>query len=133
MIEYLLDSDALIVLSTGRDQRHEGVWRWSQGKQLASCPITEGALTRYLIRLKESPEAAIDTLKAFHETDSHHFVPDSLPYSLANMSSVLGHKQVTDAYLVSLAKSLNVRLATLDEGLAQLYPNDAELINWRAF
>jgi len=43
---------------------------------------------------------------------------------------VLGHRQVTDAYLVALARRRGpqARLATLDDGLAQLYPATATLI-----
>ena len=41
---------------------------------------------------------------------------------------MIGHKQVTDAYLVALAKSNNVRLASFDRGLAALRPDLVGLV-----
>jgi len=48
--------------------------------------------------------------------------------SSINWRGVLGHRQVTDAYLAGLARKQKGRLATLDEGLAALHEDVAELI-----
>ena len=37
-----------------------------------------------------------------------------------HLAGVIGHRQVTDAYLVALARHHHGRLATLDKGLATL-------------
>jgi hypothetical protein len=39
-----------------------------------------------------------------------------------------GHRQVTDAWLVELARRNAGKVATLDQGLVATYPNDAVLI-----
>jgi predicted nucleic acid-binding protein len=43
-------------------------------------------------------------------------------------SGVIGHRQVTDAYLAALARQRGGRLATFDAGLAQLHPDVAQLV-----
>jgi predicted nucleic acid-binding protein len=44
------------------------------------------------------------------------------------MDGVIGHRQVTDAYLAQLARQHNARLATFDAGLAALHSDVADLI-----
>jgi predicted nucleic acid-binding protein len=134
MTKYLLDSDAMIALNSDTDNRRSGVDRWTADKQVSSCPITEGALARHIMRQAKGKSSAVkERLKAFHEGENHHFVSDSLPYTDADLSRIIGHNQVTDAYLVSLAKNLKMKLATLDQALATLYPETAVLIPWQDF
>jgi predicted nucleic acid-binding protein len=56
------------------------------------------------------------------------FAADSLSYADADMDAVAGHRQVTDAYLVALAKHRGAKLATLDKALAALYPDEVVLV-----
>ena len=61
----------------------------------------------------------------------HEFWPDSLTLADAvkNIRPLVGHKQITDAYLIGLARSHNARLATLDRAaLALGGPSVVELI-----
>jgi hypothetical protein len=51
---------------------------------------------------------------------SHHFWPDSISVidALKNIEGWLtGHRQITDAYLLSLAVHHRGKLATLDQGI----------------
>jgi hypothetical protein len=41
---------------------------------------------------------------------------------------VIGHRQVTDAYLAQLVRGRGGRLATFDHGLAKLHDDIAELL-----
>lgn len=41
---------------------------------------------------------------------------------------VIGHRQVTDAYLAQLARAQGGKLATFDQGLAKLHHDVAELV-----
>ena len=59
---------------------------------------------------------------------SHEFWPDDIGYLDTNLSGVLGHRQVTDAYLAGLARHHRGRLATFDSGLAALHNDVAELV-----
>lgn len=69
-------------------------------------------------------------LSELMSAQSHQFWPDSLTYRDADMEEVLGYLQVTDAYLVSLARDhgLNARLATFDKALVQHYPQLTTLL-----
>jgi hypothetical protein len=60
---------------------------------------------------------------------NHVFWPDSLGYGDVGMQGVVGHRQVTDAYLAQLARTNGGRLATFDEGLAAVHGDLAELIS----
>jgi hypothetical protein len=62
--------------------------------------------------------AAKETLANITDLPRHRFWPDSLPYEDVRMQGVIGHRQVTDAYLAQLARTNGGRLATFDEGLA---------------
>lgn len=42
------------------------------------------------------------------------------------MAGVVGHRQVTDAYLAQLARARSARLATLDRGLCVAHPDVTE-------
>jgi predicted nucleic acid-binding protein len=44
------------------------------------------------------------------------------------MTGVIGHRQVTDAYLAHLARTRNGRLATFDQGLAKTHPDVVDLV-----
>ncbi len=56
------------------------------------------------------------------------FWPDGLGYGEASMYGVLGHRQVTDAYLAALTRAYSGRLATFDRGLAALHPDVTVLV-----
>ena len=58
----------------------------------------------------------------------HRFWPDSSPYDAGLLRGVIGHRQVTDAYLVGLAGHHGGRVATLDRGLAVLHGALVELL-----
>lgn len=59
----------------------------------------------------------------------HQFWSDSLEtFSIPEFSNIsfVGHRQVTDAYLIGLARHRKGKLVTLDQGLAALVADDAE-------
>ena len=65
----------------------------------------------------------------------HVFWPDDLAVNDLTSSSsnaLVGHRQVTQAYLIELTKRQKGRVATLDAGLADLLPQ-AERARYVAF
>lgn len=60
--------------------------------------------------------------------EGHQFWPDDLGYEGIDLGAVVGHRQVTDAYLAGLARARGSRLATPDRGLAAVHPDVAELV-----
>lgn len=66
---------------------------------------------------------------AVHALPGCEFWPDSVSYTASDLDRVRAHRQVTDAYLVSLAAGRpGATLATLDEGLVQSQPERTLLV-----
>jgi toxin-antitoxin system PIN domain toxin len=134
---YLLDSNVLIALAVAEHVHHGSAIRWlgtlapGQGRPvLALCPITEGALVRQLLR--DDPIAGIANamaiLRAIKAWPGCEFWGDGPSYVDIDWRGVIGHRQVTDAYLVGLAGSRNAWLASFDRGLAALRPDVVRLV-----
>ncbi|MCY3577609.1 MAG: VapC toxin family PIN domain ribonuclease [bacterium] len=126
----LLDGNVLVALTISEHVHHDQAWDWfdSRDDPFATCPITQGTLLRYLLRAGETTQAALGALHQIVELRQHVFWPDEIGYDLSMMSGVIGHRQVTDAYLVELASYFGGSLATLDKALAALHGHSVELI-----
>ena len=130
MTTYLLDANVLIALTVADHEHHERTSDWASGiTRFAVCPVVEGALVRFLVRVGESAVVAQQILRAVHSLSGCEFWPDSLSYAASDLGRVRGHRQVTDAYLVGLAATrADATLATLDEGLVQSQPERTLLV-----
>ncbi|MDR2347372.1 MAG: PIN domain-containing protein [Bifidobacteriaceae bacterium] len=126
----LLDAKVLIAMTTPAHLHHSLVVDWADrlNQPWATCPITEGALLRFAIREGADAAEALQLLASFDQDPNHQFWSDSLPYRQVSLAGVIGHRQVTDAYLAGLARHRGARLATLDAGLAAVHADVAELI-----
>ena len=79
---------------------------------------------RFLLRTEpDGARIAKDLIDDLLVRPNHEFWPDSVDYSQIHWGLLVGHQQVTDAYLVSLAASRGRNLVTLDQALAAIYPN----------
>ena len=126
---HLLNANALIALVIAEHEHHGRVTAWvTQVDKVALCPITEGAMVRYLIRVGETAATASQLLNTLRESPRVDFWPDSISYTEAALEHVTGHRQVTDAYLASLAASHQARLATLDVAMATALSATVDLI-----
>lgn len=67
-------------------------------------------------------------LRAAPALPGYEFWPDRLSYLDVALGRARGHRQVADAYLVSLAASRGGVLATLDQGLAAEFPEALLLV-----
>ena len=126
----LLDANVLIALGDAEHVHHEVVEDWFvRSPSFATCPVTQGALLRHSLRRGADLPEATEVLSSLTSSDRHEFWPDDLGYGDADLRGVVGHRQVTDAYLAALARARRGRLATLDRGLALLHPDVALLID----
>lgn len=126
----LLDGNVLVALTVQEHVHHEAVVDWFAGdtRQFATTPTTQGTLLRFLLRAGLDASEAIAVLDAVSRHERHAFWPDDAPYHAATLRGVVGHRQVTDAYLAARARDRGGRLATLDRGLAVAHHELAELI-----
>jgi len=126
----LLDGNVLIALATLDHEHHLSARRWFSGsnESFATCPITQGTLVRFLLRQGDDTTVAKRVMEGFMRNPRHAFWSDSISYHDVRMEGVVGHGQVTDAYLAQLARENGGRLATFDEGLAGLHKDVADLI-----
>lgn len=128
MSTYLLDANVAIALTVFEHEHHQRAMTWLRHVEaVALCPIVQGALVRYLVRVG-SADSAPRALTQVRELRKVEFWPDSLSYEDVPLSDLRGHRQVTDVYLAALAASHGGKLATLDAALAQLRPDDVVLI-----
>ncbi len=128
MTTYLLDANVLIALLVADHEFHDLANRWfATTGSVAVCPIVEGALVRTIVRAGARASTAIDALVALHAHATVQFWPDDVPYAEVGLRAVRGHKQVTDTYLVALARRHGGTLATFDRSLAADH-DGAELI-----
>lgn len=126
---YLLDANVLIALTVEEHEHHERSIAWAATlERFAVCPIVEAALVRFLLRLGESVATAADVVQRIRDLPSCEFWTDSISYGDVDLNYVVGHRQVTDAYLVGLARANSGALATLDEGLSRSIPGHTLLL-----
>lgn len=127
----LADGNVLIALVVAEHLHHDAAVAWFdlEEPRLATCPITEGTLLRFLLREGVDTGTAMAALETLRAQPWHEFWEDSIPYRVGDLRGVIGHRQVTDAYLVSLARSREDRVVTFDRGLHLLHPEHTVLLS----
>lgn len=133
----LLDVNVLIALAWPNHVHHEVAQSWFAGaprKAWATCPLTQLAFVRIssnpaIVAAAVSPREALRLMAEVTARPGHEFWPDALELTgVAEFSNIalVGHRQVTDAYLLGLARSRGGRLATFDRGVADLLTDPRE-------
>ncbi len=131
---HLLDANVLIALAWPQHVHHALAHRWFErtgSKAWATCPLTQLAFVRVssnpkIVQSAVTPRDAALLLERITALPNHRFWPDDVSALAAIKASgiaLIGHRQVTDAYLLALARAHEGRLATLDGGIAELEPN----------
>ncbi len=124
----LLDANVLIAASVIDHEHHRRARDWLGAvRRFATCPVTQGSLARYLVRVADT-EHAIEALKLIDVSSRHEFWPDDTPYDGGVLTGVVGHRQVTDAYLAASAARRGAQIATFDRKLALLRPASTLLV-----
>ncbi|MDT5031709.1 MAG: uncharacterized protein QOC94_1880 [Actinoplanes sp.] len=126
----LLDANVLIALLVDDHVHHEAAETWfaSSSEAIATCPITQGNLVRLLLREGQSTQTAKTLISALMSLPRHEFWADDAAFDAVSFDGVIGHRQVTDAYLAHLARVRQGRMATFNQGLAKLHPDVADLV-----
>ncbi len=130
----LLDASVLIPYVDDMHLIHRDAWtaldRLQDETKIATCAITQLALLRYLMRFRGSLgiDHAIELLSAVTRGPRHLFLKQDVEPAHGRWFGVIGHAQVTDAYLADIARANGARLLTADRGMAALHHDVAELI-----
>jgi toxin-antitoxin system PIN domain toxin len=125
----LLDGNVLVALVVAEHVHHDAARAWfSHAGRFATCPTVQGTLLRLLVRSGSSILEAREALSIVTQHPRHEQWLDKLTYLEIDLTGVLGHRQVTDAYLAGLARARQGRVATFDRGFAVAASDVAELI-----
>ena len=124
----LLDVNALVALAWDSHVHHARVRAWfaANGRAgWATCPITESGFVRVSSNPKVLPSpigvaSARAVLASLRTAGTHRFLADDVSITDSDFPEIAGHRQVTDAHLLTLARRRAVRLVTFDTGLALL-------------
>jgi len=129
-VTILLDANVLIALVVTNHAHHDAAEAWFSGQEdnFATCPITQGSLLRLLIREGRNTRTALEVLSDVTEHERHEFWSDAIMFGEVKMDLVVGHRQVTNAYLAQLARSQQGRIATFDQGFAAVHPDVVDLL-----
>lgn len=121
----LLDVNVLVALFDPDHVHHDLAHDWFADRRpagWATCPVTENGLIRVISNPKYRPDppraaVAVDQLRRFCASGHHHFWPDSVSLhdaKLFTLGAAHGHRQITDVYLLGLARTKEGTLVTFD-------------------
>jgi toxin-antitoxin system PIN domain toxin len=132
----LLDVNVLLALAWPNHQHHTIAHNWFSTQSRngwASCALTQLAFIRLSANPAYtanavSPQEAAALLAEFIQHKHHRFW-SSPPATSPNIySHALGHQQVTDAYLATIARHQKGRLVSFDARTAAHAPEIVDLI-----
>ncbi|HWE06081.1 MAG TPA: TA system VapC family ribonuclease toxin [Rhizomicrobium sp.] len=128
MTVFLLDVNVLVALIDPSHIHHDGAHEWfaAEGQSAwATCPLVENGVLRVVGHPRYpnspgSPAAVAQMLRIMCELPGHVFWPDDvsvLDAAALDTGRLLASSQVTDTYLLALARAHNGKLASFDRRL----------------
>jgi len=125
---FLLDVNVLIALIDPAHVQHDRAHDWFATlgqRSWSTCPLTENGALRIASHSSYpnstgSPAAIVESLKVLRGLGGHRFWPDDISLldpHLVDSSRLLTSGQITDTYLLALAKANRGQLATFDRHL----------------
>jgi uncharacterized protein len=135
---YLLDVNVLIALLWPPHEAHTRAQRWfgkNADQGWATCAMTQAGFVRIVSnpafsRRAISPQDALAVLQGSLKHRAHHLWAEDIGLAEAVTQfgrRLIGHQQVTDAYLLGLAIHKKGRLATLDSSIASLLAENSNV------
>jgi hypothetical protein len=128
MTRYLLDANVLIALIDPAHVQHDRAHDWfaAHGKHAwATCPLTQNAVVRIVGHSRYpnspgTPSAVAEQMAILLSLEGHEFWPDDITLFDAtriDSTRLLDSSQVTDSFLLALARAHGGQLATFDRRL----------------
>ena len=136
----LLDVNVLVALAWPNHVGHAAAQVWfaeESGRGWATTPFTEAGFVRVSANRRALPTAttpalAIEMLRQLSALTGHVFWPDTVPGVVdggIRTSELIGHRQVTDAHLVSLCLVHGGPLVTFDRAIPNLTEPGRDLVH----
>lgn len=123
----LLDVNVLVALFQPDHPHHDVAHDWFADTYMngwATCPLTQNGFVRILANPRHGalnrPVDLLNHLAGLCRSKHHVFWPDSVSLTndkLFNASVMRGYRQLSDIYLLGLAKNMGGYLATFDAGI----------------
>lgn len=125
----LLDVSLLIALFDSDHVHHEAAHDWFADHHTygwATCALTQNGFVRILANprypatVMYRPAELLQHLRQFCSSKHHVFWAESMSLTdtkIFNAALIRGHRQVSDVYLLGLAKKMRGYLATFDAGI----------------
>ena len=136
-MSFLLDANVLIALGWPAHEHHRRALDWFRRharQGWASCALTQAAFVRVISQPSFSGRAinvgeVAELLLRNTAHPQHRFLP--LDFGFEQVlgcctGGLFGHRQITDAWLLTLAVRNGVKLVSFDSGIAQLFASAAE-------
>ena len=131
----LLDVNLLMALLWENHEHHTKARLWFKGvSAFASCPVVQLGFARVsshpLLGYGLTPELAFGVLRQFIADPRHEFIPDDLSCAdrVVRTELMSGANQITDRYLVAVARQHGFSLATLDGPQAKRLTDETGLV-----
>ena len=131
----LLDVNLLMALLWENHEHHTQARSWfKEVSAFATCPVVQLGFARVsshpLLGYSLTPELAFGVLRQFLADPRHEFIRDDLSCTdrVVRTEQMAGANQITDRYLVALARQHRLALATLDVPLAKNFAGEAGLV-----
>jgi toxin-antitoxin system PIN domain toxin len=124
----LLDVNVLVALFDPDHVHHELAHDWfadHRTRGWASCPVTQNGVVRVLSNPRYgSPVSSLRTVRhavhRFLSSKDHEFWSEDLSIcddAVFDVTAMVGHRQITDVYLLALAQKHKGHLVTFDRSI----------------
>jgi toxin-antitoxin system PIN domain toxin len=136
-LSYLLDANALIALGWPAHEHHASMLAWFKrhaAQGWATTAMTQAAFVRIVSQPAFSPHVITvariaEQLLRNTAHPKHRLLP--MDFGFEDVlgcctGGLYGHRQITDAYLLTTAQRHGCKLVTFDAGVAALLASDAE-------
>lgn len=127
----LLDVNALVALAWDTHVHHEVMSAWFDERKgpWATCPVSEAGFVRISSNPKVivgalSVDEARGVLRDLRDVGEHRFLINDVSMTDADTPRIVGHRQVTDALLLTVARRAGVPLVTFDAAIVTLAGGD---------
>lgn len=126
----LLDANVLVALCAADHVHHDltVIWFAQTREPFATSPITQGSALPLPTAGGSRRHRRARGAGSVTGHQRHEFWPDDAPFNADMRRGVIGHRQVTEAYLANQARRRGGRIATLDKGLVALHADVATLV-----